>query len=329
MVIQNNKVRSFLGWCFMSIKNAMYSANMVCDLKEHLDGYKIVSISIGANNGYYILAIDNVPERINGMFVQIQTSTLHNYKVIIVQWDNVYTLNIDNQKWNYHYVQPIGDDKVILACARSKYYGRNKYDLNGKIFDLNGTLIKEILLGDGMQDMKVTDKDVIWTSYFDEGVFGNYGWNNPVGAYGLRAWNQDGEAVYIHNNSDDNFICDCYALNVVNDNEVWFYYYCDFLLGKITGGKIDYYDPKISGADGFLIYDRYVLFRGGYNNQNEYQLLHFVKDGKLSKERIITFTDEDDKVIVAENYDCSGSKLLLTVSSKLYYIDLIDIIWKD
>jgi hypothetical protein len=187
----------------MSVKNAFYPANMVCDLKEYLDGCKIVNISIGANKGYYILAVDNVPEKING------------------------------------------------------------------------TLIKEILLG------------------------------------------------------EDNFICDCYALNVVNDNKVWFCYYCDFLLGKIKGGKIDYYDPKISGADGFLIYDRYALFRGGYNNQNEYHLLHFVKDDKLREERTITFTDEDDKVIVAENYDYRGSRLLLVVGSKLYYIDLVDIIWKD
>jgi hypothetical protein len=58
---------------------------------------------------------------------------------------------------------------------------------------LNGTLIKEILLGDGIKDMKVTDKEVIWTSYFDEGVFENYGWDEPIGSCGLPAWNQDGD----------------------------------------------------------------------------------------------------------------------------------------
>lgn len=312
----------------MLLKSAIYHANMACDIKEYLDGYKIVSISIGADNGYYILAVNNITSRINGMFPQIQTSTIHNYKVIIVQWDNVYTVNIDNQKWNYHLVQPIGNDRLVLVCARSLYYGRNKYDLNGKIFDLNGTFIKEFLLGDGIQDMKVTDKDVIWTSYFDEGVFGNYGWDNPIGSCGLRSWNQEGEAIYIHNNTDSNFICDCYAINVVNDNEVWFYYYTDFLLGKIKDGKIDYYDPKLSGADGFLIYDRYILFRGGYDKRDEYRLFEFVKGGNLKETRMITFTDENDKIIAADNFDCRGSRLFLRAGSKLYSIDLVDIIWK-
>ncbi|WP_010243293.1 hypothetical protein [Acetivibrio cellulolyticus] len=313
----------------MLVKSANYPANIICDLKEYLCDYQVVSISIGPDNGYYILAVNNIPPRINGRFPQIQTSTIHNYKVIIVQWENVYTVNIDNQKWNYHLVQPIGNDRVILACARARYYGRNKYDLNGKIFDLNGTFIKEFLLGDGIEDLKVTENDVIWTSYFDEGVIGNYGWDDPIGSCGLRAWNQDGETVYTYNNSDSNFICDCYALNVVSDNEVWFYYYTDFLLGKIKGEKIHYYNPKLSGADGFSIYDRYVLFRGGYDNRDEYRLLEFVKGDNLKETRIITFTDENDKVIIADKFDCRGSRLILMVDSKLYSIDLIDIIWKD
>lgn len=313
----------------MLFKNANYQVNMICDLYEYLEDYQIVSVSIGADNGYYILAVNSIPPRIDGMFPQTQTTTFQNYKVIILQWDKVYTVNIDNQEWNYHFVQPIGRDRLLLACARSRYYGRNKYDLNGKIFDMNGTLIKEILLGDGIQDMKVTDRGIIWTSYFDEGIFGNYDWDNPIGSCGLRAWNQDGEPIYIHNNPESNFICDCYALNVVSDTEVWFYYYTDFLLGKIKVDKIDYYDPKLSGADGFLIYDRYALFRGGYDNRDEYRLLEFVKGGTLKEKRIITFTDENDKVIVADDFDCRGGRILLRVGNKLYCTDLVDIIWKE
>ena len=227
----------------MTVKSAKYPANIVSDLKEYIGDYRVVNISIGPDNGYYILAVSSIPQRI-----------------------------------------------------------------------------------DGIQDIKVTDKNVIWTSYFDEGVFGNYGWDEPIGSCGLRAWNEEGEPVYIHDNNDRNFICDCYALNIVSDNEVWFYYYSDFLLGNIRGGKIDYYDPKLSGADGFLIYDRYVLFRGGYNNQDEYRLFEFVKNSYLKEKRKITFTDENDKIIIANAIDCRGSRLILMVGSVLYDIDLIDII---
>ncbi|WP_176444820.1 hypothetical protein [Paenibacillus herberti] len=40
---------------------------------------------------------------------------------------------------------------------------------------------REFLLGDGIQSVQVTDKGIIWTSYFDEGVFGNNGWDKPIG----------------------------------------------------------------------------------------------------------------------------------------------------
>lgn len=312
----------------MLFKNVRYNVNLICDLKEYLDDYEIVSISIGADNGYYILAVNSVLPRIDGMFPQTQTTTFQNYKVIILKWDNVFTVNIDNQEWNYHFVQPVGNDRVLLVCARSKYYGQNKYDLNGKIFDLNGVVVNELLLGDGIQDIKVTVKNIIWTSYFDEGVFGNYGWDNPIGACGLRAWNKEGESVFSYNNLGDNFICDCYAINVVNDNEVWFYYYDEFLLGKINDNQIEYYDPKLSGADGFLIYDRYVLFRGGYGKQDEYHLLEFIKGDKLKKNKVITFVDENGEVITANDIDCRGPRLLLRVGTKLYTVDLKDVVAK-
>lgn len=136
----------------MFFKYAEYEIKMICDLKEHLEGYQIVSISIGVDNDYYILAVNSIPPRIDGMFPQSQTTTLQNYKVILLRWDNVYTVNIDNQEWNYHFVQPINDG-ILLACARSKYYSKDKYDLNGKIFNTNGILLKEFLLGDGIQDL--------------------------------------------------------------------------------------------------------------------------------------------------------------------------------
>ncbi len=312
----------------MLFKNVKFQVNMIRDLYEYLEDYQIVSVSIGPDYGYYILSVNNIPPRIDGMFPQTQTTTLQNYKVIILQWDSVYTVNIENQEWNYHFVQPIGNKGLLLACARSEYYSKDKYDLNGKIFNFDGVLIKEFLLGDGIQDLKVTNRNDIWTSYFDEGVFGNYGWDNPIGTCGLRAWNQDGEPVYTYNNYGSNFICDCYALNVVNENEVWFYYYTDFLLGRINKEKISYYDPKLSGADGFLIYDKYVLFRGGYDKRDEYHLLEFIKIDKLKDSKIITFIDETGEVIMANDIDCRGSRLLLRVGTKLYTMDLKDIVAK-
>ena len=50
-------------------------------------------------------------------------------------------------------------------------------------------------------------------------MLGNYGWDNPIGSSGLNAWDRNGEVIFKNDKAD---ISDCYALNVVDDNEVWF-----------------------------------------------------------------------------------------------------------
>lgn len=140
--------------------------------------------------------------------------------------------------------------------------------------------------------------------------------------------NQYGKSVYKYNACGDNFIDDCYALNVINDDEIWFYYYTDFLLCRIKNNRVDYFEPKLSGSDGFLVYDKYVLFRGVYNNQNEYHLLEFTKNERLKERKAIVFTNETNDIINTDYIDCRGSKLLMRVETKLYIVDLKDIINK-
>lgn len=54
----------------MFFNNIKYRVNQICELREYLEDYEIVNISIGADNDYYILAVNNVPPRIDGMFPQ-------------------------------------------------------------------------------------------------------------------------------------------------------------------------------------------------------------------------------------------------------------------
>ncbi|WP_440117757.1 hypothetical protein [Paenibacillus sp. QZ-Y1] len=81
---------------------------------------------------------------------------------------------------------------------------------------MDGNTIREFLLGDGIQSVQVTKNGTIWTSYFDEGVFGNNGWSNPIGSQGLVAWDEHGNKLYEDHAAD---IADCYALNVVNEEQ--------------------------------------------------------------------------------------------------------------
>ena len=102
---------------------------------------------------------------------------------------------IEGERFNIHHVQPLVDE-LLLVCARSYYKGPDDFEKNGRVYARNGKFVREILLGDGIKSVQTTEDGVIWTSYFDEGVFGNYGWHNPVRAAGLVAWDAAGNKFY-------------------------------------------------------------------------------------------------------------------------------------
>jgi hypothetical protein len=290
------------------------------DISVYIQGFQIVSASIGFDDNIYILLIDETPERIDGMFVQSKTQNAHTYKVLTVGKDFVSELPIYNQRFNYHFVQPFNNDKLLLVGARTRYFNKDKYELNGKLFDLNGVLLKEILLGDGIQSLQVSKNGTIWTGYFDEGVFGNYGWDNPIGASGLIAWNIDGEKIFSNSRAN---ICDCYALNVISDHDVWFYYYSDFKLCNIKDSEIQFFNPGISGSSGFIKYDSYYLFDKGFGKHDKYA---FLKSGSFKEQFSIEFTNKDGNKIQSSIRDFRSDKLLLVDNEHVYDVWLRSII---
>lgn len=304
----------------MKNKNKNIKISYLIDIKEYINGYEIINSQLGFDNKIYILLVDRIPERINdGMFVQTKTKEKFQYKILIVENENVIEVNLYNQQYNFSFVQPIKENRLLIVGARARFYKENKYDLNAKIFDFDGVLQKEIFLGDGIQNVQTTLEGDIWVSYFDEGVFGNFGWDNPVGKTGLNSFNSEGKLDYSNENAD---ICDCYALNVINKNEIWFYYYSDFLLGKIEKEEITFYNPSISGATGFSKDNEYFLFDGGYNNRDKYILLLINKSGVFIKKCEISFKDEENIKINSRDIDFRGDKLILRNKTKLYSISI-------
>lgn len=306
-------------------KTIKHTLELQYDFGEYINGFTVVDSSIGPMGEICILTVNKVPERIDGAFPPVHTTESHDYRVIILAKGEIKEIVLKNQKWNYHFIQTIDNDNILLVCARAHLYDDGKFDRNAKVFDRNGTLLREFLLGDGIQDLYVTKENNIWTSYFDEGVYGNYGWNEPIGRNGLRAWDSNGNELYKYPNSNAHFIDDCYALNVLTDQEVWFYFYSEFELGRYDNGSIEYYKPDVEGADGFIIYEDYVLFRGGYSNRDKYTLYKMHTGNQLKKVGLLTLLDENRKEIKAESISCRGSLLLLTNGTKVYLSDLKDI----
>lgn len=286
----------------------------------HLQGYQLVDQSVGYDDHIYLL--------FDQSSLQSNTKTI-TYTVvqIAMDWGNMtvestqllFTKKLDN---NFHFVQPIGQE-ILLLNARCHLYRNKTAENNAVIVDRLGNIVREMCLGDGIENCIVTDDARIITSYFDEGVFGNYGWGNvdseePIGSCGLIVWNQYGEIIWKNEHYD---ICDCYAMNIDSKQNFWFYYYTDFELIK-TDFKTDIrFSPQVSGAHGFLINPQQtaILFSGGYQEScfYEYQIGKEGLENQIKCDILLSGSSSK-----TTGYHFRSSKLLiLNEQQRLYYFD--------
>jgi hypothetical protein len=232
-------------------------------------------------------------------------------------------VEIEKERFNIHHVQPLKDE-LLLVCARCYYKGSDNFEKNGRIYTRDGRFAREILLGDGIQSVQTTSGGVIWTSYFDEGVFGNYGWENPVGASGLVAWDSAGRKEYeFEQTADLDTICDCYALNVGSEDDVWCYYYTEFPLVHLRSCEIEsYWKIPLGGSDAFAVDAGHVLFRGGYKDHDAYQLFSLESSGKVKLLAKVELQDEKGKKLVASRVCGRGGAIHFVSDESLYRIDV-------
>ncbi|CAG0935008.1 hypothetical protein TFLX_03832 [Thermoflexales bacterium] len=302
------------------------------DLSQELTGLQVVSIAAGPLNDLYVLAARppiDYQEIVSGAGFP-KVNPVHDQDFAVLQVSDTKTTRIEivRQRWNYHQVQPLPDGEILLVCARSRYRGQDDYDLNARVFSSDGKLKREFLLGDGIRDVQATHAGQLWVSYFDEGVFGNYGWKEPIGASGLVQWDKFGNRLYEFSPSFEwGTICDCYALNVVSNAETWCYYYTEFPLVQIRNGRITaVWRGSISGSDGFLVWRDFVLFRGGYDDHDLYHLVRLGKNDQMESVATYRLTDNEDTLLTPEQIATRGCFLYLLQEASCYRLDLREII---
>jgi len=76
------------------------------------------------------------------------------------------------------HVQPLPDDQILIVAARCRWRPDHP-DTNAVVLNPDGSVARRAVLGDGIGHVLATDSGKIWVGYFDEGVYGNYGWGNP------------------------------------------------------------------------------------------------------------------------------------------------------
>lgn len=293
-----------------------------CEFDKYIDlkklfakhGITTYTINIGSNGSIYILA--------GSEYCGINRERF-GVLVLDVDWDDEKLISdtyydLGEFDDGYYFVQPIGEN-ILMVKGRAEYNNGNP-EKNAYILTLDGEVINNFCLGDGIQDVYVRPDGMIVTSYFDEGVFGNLGWGDPgsappIGSPGLIVWNENGEKILCAKHN----IADCYALNVDTNNDIWYYYYDDFKLVKCSGDKEIDFDPHIEGATFLLPTEdgQKVIFDSGYDKHGLFEVYNLYKNSPNEKFRILF---EGKEVLLIANYKAYGSRALFYDSEKRMYI---------
>lgn len=229
-----------------------------------------------------------------------------------------------------HFAEPLPGGGLLVVGARSSYRGQGDFDRNARAFDASGKLERAFLLGDGISDVQVTEDGQIWTGYFDEGVFGNRGWNEPVGAKGLLCWAPEGKCVFEFDaaaaGTDD--ICDVYALNVASNQDAWVYFYTDFALVRVRN-KTSYtaWRCPVKGAHAFAVSGRLALFSGGYDEPNRFRLysLDPKEGGTMRRLETFALADEEGELLREPRASARGAIMVVASGRRIYRIDVREI----
>jgi hypothetical protein len=306
------------------------SLSPIVQLNSVATDINIVAFNVGSDGTVYVvLAIKTLDYRTEqpgwASFAKTIPDTPQNYRVVAFQENQlILDINIVEEKFNIQHIQPLPSNEILLVCGRSHYKSLTEFEKNGRIYSLSGEFSREILLGDGIQSVQANSKGIIWTSFFDEGIFGNLGWDDPVGASGLVAWNSAGNKIYDFKPLDGlGRIRDCYALNVESDSDVWLYYYVDFPLVHLRHEKVhSVWNMPITGSHSFSIFGNRVLFRGGYNDRDTYHLFSLHSDGEVKLLHQFQLVDQIGQKITAKRVVGRGSSLYLLSNLLVYRVDI-------
>lgn len=177
-------------------------------------------------------------------------------------------------------VQPMPNERYLILGGRCRRT-TDGVEKNGSVVDNTGRELVRATVGDGIQHALATPSGSVWLGFFDEGVYGNFGWGfdgaEPLGTHGLvrvgpkltQEWSfpfDQGLAP----------IDDCYALNVDGET-AWACYYSGFPVVRIEEGSIRTWRNDVAGARALITDGRQLALIGGYGedrNRVVYGELH-------------------------------------------------------
>lgn len=184
-------------------------------------------------------------------------------------------------------VQPLPDGRVLAVGARARWR-QDGPDRNAIIYSADGTALAAETLGDGIEHVFTTGTGHVWVGYFDEGVYGNYGWGEadgpePIGSCGLARFSPGLKTDWrfpSHVNNPWGAISDCYALNVDADT-AWTYYYTDFPIVRVHDGTLTGWHGADAGARALITDGSRIALYGGYDADRDRLVDGQLADGRM------------------------------------------------
>ena len=132
-------------------------------------------------------------------------------------------------------VQPMPGGRFLVAGARCRWRPDGP-DCNAVLYDADGQVVSEHVLGDGIGHVLAT--------------------STPVGAYGIVRFSSDLDPDWHYPKYTEigpwDAIGDCYALNV-DDTSAWACYYSDFPVVRIRDGAVTGWHNDIKGASALAV----------------------------------------------------------------------------
>lgn len=309
----------------------------VADLADAFSG-AVVAMSVNHRGHVLLLVVDrDVVERVlarveeppGGASFPI-TRVDNPYRAVVVEHDGVQivrTVTLAEEVLAFPSVQSLPGGDVLVVGARCWRPEAGMAERNARIYDERGQLRSEFTAGDGVKHLGVDGDGNIWVGYSDEGVFGNYGWDEPIGARGLVRFDQEGEITWRYRPPDDElWIDDCYALNVCVD-EVWTCYYGAFPIARVIGEEVSLWRnrDRITGATALAAASARVLLAGGYLDEAERAVLvHLDDDGAHVLQQYVVLAPDGERLAGARMIGC-GALLHLFAGTTWFVVDLVDL----
>jgi len=301
---------------------------LVADFAPQLSGREIISVGVGPENEVLVLAATSsakeeaLRRHVHPSGASFPLSKVA-YQADVLQFGPDFqgevALEVEEA---YPKIQPLPNGEVLIVAARC-YNRSGNPEQNAAVYDVNGVFTRRFVMGDGIGHVQVARDGSIWAGYSDEGVFGNYGWVEPLGASGLVHLDAHGGVIWKFEPSDEvDFIADCYSLNVARD-AVWLCPYTDFPVIRLKpGGTKRAWKSEFAGARAITSDNHRVLLFGGYTENRTRCVVQDLGDDSMKNAREVGFLLHSGEKLERPQVRGRGSILHFFVDTSWYQLDL-------